>query len=132
MHVYANSNGRIAGFFTLSAISLDLSGLPSEFQRGRPRFPLPATLLGRLGVDVEFEGRGLGRLLLGLALTEACAASKIVNSAAIVLDLAPDASERAAKLYRNHGFSELPTNPSRMILMMSAVRRHVDEQSLVP
>jgi GNAT superfamily N-acetyltransferase len=126
VHVYANTNGRIAGYFTLSAATLELRDLPEEIQRGRPKFPLPATLLGRFGVDREFENRGLGSLLLGLALVNAYAASKRIASAAIVLTIASDASERASALYRKYGFSPLPTNTNRMILMMSVVRENLD------
>ncbi len=125
VHVYANADGRIAGYFTLSAATLELSGLPDEIRRGRPKFPLPATLLGRFGVDTEFVGRGLGTLLLGLALHEAYRAAKVVASAAIVLNVADDASDRAVELYRKHGFRALPTKPNMIVLMMNVVRANI-------
>jgi GNAT superfamily N-acetyltransferase len=128
VHVYANEQGRIAGYFTLSAATLELRDLPEEIQRGRPKFPLPATLLGRFGVDRDFENRGLGSLLLGLALLNACTASKLVASAAIVLTIANDASEQASALYRKYGFSPLPSNANQMILMMSVVRGNLDRE----
>ena len=126
VHVYSNKDGRIAGYFTLAAATLELSGLPAEMQRGRPKFPLPATLLGRFGVDTEFANRGLGSLLLGLALSEAYAASKIVASAAIILTVADDATEHAVYLYRKHGFSPLPVDSKMMILMMGMLRENLE------
>jgi GNAT superfamily N-acetyltransferase len=128
VHVYANADGRIAGYFTLSAATLELNGLPDEIRRGRPRFPLPATLLGRFGVDAEFVGRGLGTLLLGLALREAYRAAKVVASAAIFLSVVDDASDRAVELYRKHGCQTLPTNPSMMVLMMSVLRANMEAE----
>jgi hypothetical protein len=65
--------------------------------------------------------------LLGLALSEAHAAAKIVASAAIILKIADDASERAVHFYRKHGFLTLPTSPKTMILMMSALRENIKE-----
>ena len=120
--------GELRVCFTLSAATLELRDLPEEIQRGRPRFPLPATLLGRFGVDREFENRGLGSLLLGLALVNAYTASKLVASAAVVLTIASDASERASALYRKYGFLPLPSDTNRMILMMSVVRKNLDRE----
>ncbi|MGH7727902.1 MAG: hypothetical protein ACREM2_03805 [Vulcanimicrobiaceae bacterium] len=103
VHVYADASGRIAGFFTLSAHMLDLTGLPDSLRRGRPQLAVPATLLGRFAVDDEFVGGGLGRYLLGRALRTACEASALVASAVVALDLANDASANAERLYiRNH------------------------------
>ena len=130
VHVYSNKNGRIAGYFTLAAATLELSGLPAEMQRGRPKFPLPATLLGRFGVDTEFANRGLGSILLGLALSEAYAASKIVASAAIILKLADDATEHAVYLYTKYGFSALPGDTKMMILVMSALRENMESDAI--
>jgi len=123
VHVYADAHGRIAGYFTLSAISLDLVGLPEALQRGRPRLPVPATLLGRFAVDDEFVRRGVGRFLLSSALRIAVEASSIVGSALVALDLADDASPRARKLYLGVGFIELESPPSRMVLSMEQIRR---------
>ena len=127
VHVYANGHGRIAGYFTPSAATLELRDLPEEIQRGRPKFPLPATLLGRFGVDREFENRGLGSLLLGLALVNAYTASK-TRSFRGRLTIASDASERASALYRKYGFLQLPSDTNRMILMMSVVRKNLDRE----
>ena len=68
VHVLADEGGRIAGFYTLSAHLLELHGLPESIQKDRPRFPIPATLIGRFAVDNEFAGKGVGRWLLAHAL----------------------------------------------------------------
>ncbi len=125
VHVYADAEGRIAGFFTLSASALDLTGLPEFFQKGRSRLPVPATLLGRFAVDNAFAGRGVGRFLLSRALRAALESNSIVASAAVMLDLADDASSRAEALYRDVGFISLASNPRRMILPMVDIDRHL-------
>jgi GNAT superfamily N-acetyltransferase len=118
LHVYAEAQGLIAGYFTLSALTLELSGLPDSLRKGRPRLPVPATLLGRLAVDRQFKGKGLGALLLSLALREAYRASRIVASAMVVVDARADAVEfykRAA------AFQSLPSNSLRLVLAMQEI-----------
>jgi hypothetical protein len=51
---------RLAGFFTLSAGSVDCRELPAELARKLPRYPVPVALIGRLAVDQRFQGKGLG------------------------------------------------------------------------
>src|SRR6516165_5348756 len=52
----------IVGYYTLAASSLDRSALPGL--KSGPR-QIPVILLGRLAVDVKYQGQGIGdRLLL--------------------------------------------------------------------
>lgn len=123
VYVYAHREGEIAGFFTLSAHLLELSGLPDSILKGRPRLPIPTTLLGRFAIDQRYEGKGLGRTLLSYALREAHKAAQIVASAFVVVDVSEDASEHAAEFYRKCGFVALPSNPQRMLLSLNDVGR---------
>ncbi|MGC1279105.1 MAG: GNAT family N-acetyltransferase, partial [Xanthobacteraceae bacterium] len=59
----------IGGYYTLSATGVKLAEFPADVTRKLPRYPLvPATLLGRLAVDRNYQGRGYGRFLLADAL----------------------------------------------------------------
>src|SRR5258708_23054825 len=59
------ATGRVASYYTLSAASIPLVDLPPEETAGLPRYPtLPAARIGRLAVDREFQGRGLGAAML--------------------------------------------------------------------
>jgi predicted GNAT family N-acyltransferase len=78
------------------------------------------TLLGRLAIATEFQGKGLGADLLAKALEKAYASAAQVGSSMVVVD-AIDA--RAAKFYAAHGFTPLPESmrlilPMRMIASM--------------
>src|ERR1700691_1487201 len=54
------ATGRIAAYYTLSAASIPMVDLPPEETKRLPRYPtLPAVRIGRLAVDVGFQGRGL-------------------------------------------------------------------------
>src|SRR5271170_2547837 len=81
----------VAGYYTLSQYSLQLAYLPPQIAGRLPRYPtVPATLIGRLAVSLEFRGLKLGELLLLDALDRAVAASEQVASAAVVVDAKND------------------------------------------
>lgn len=124
----ATPNGKvIAGFYTLSAHTVDLSDLPVDIAKKLPRYPLvPATLLGRLAVSLDFRGQGLGEFLLMDALRRALTGTKHVASAAVVVD-AKD--ERAAAFYRHFEFVSLPSRPQRLFYLMSSIARLFESNS---
>lgn len=106
----------IAGYFTLSQFAVQLADLPHDIAQKLPRYPsVPATLLGRLAVSRDFQGQGVGRLLLVAALRRSLVASRQVASAVVVVD-AKD--ENAHGFYRKYGFVELPTSLQRLVLSM--------------
>jgi hypothetical protein len=52
-------DGAVGGYYTFSSTALKLTELPREITRRLPRYPhIPATLLGRLAVDLRYRGRG--------------------------------------------------------------------------
>jgi hypothetical protein len=60
--------GAIVGFYTLSATSIAWSDIPEHLARKLTRYPIPATLIGRLAVDRRFHQRSFGKYLLFNAL----------------------------------------------------------------
>jgi GNAT superfamily N-acetyltransferase len=114
------SDGRtIAGFYTLSAHSIQAADLPEELGRKLPRFPLPATLLGRMAVSRSLQGKRLGEFLLMHALERAWLGSQQVASWAVVVD----AKLGARDFYLKHDFVPLPTQPDRLFLPMKTIQR---------
>jgi GNAT superfamily N-acetyltransferase len=112
---------RIAGYYTLSAFSVVGEALPAAFQRKLPKYgQIPATLLGRLAVDTEYRGLGLGGHLLVDALERAVMSSAKVASWAVVVD----AKDHAAKqFYSHYGFIELPETRGRMFLPIATAAK---------
>jgi GNAT superfamily N-acetyltransferase len=111
--------GHIAGFYTLSAMSVALAKLPDELVKKLPRYPdQPATLLGRLARDLGFKGQGIGNLLMVDALQRAHKSSSVIGSVAIVTD---PKDERALRFYAEFGFK--PLDGRRMFLPMKAVQK---------
>ena len=57
--VQPDKGTRICAYFTLSAGNVDAFQFPDRVRKGWPR-DVPTILVGRLAVDREFQGRGLG------------------------------------------------------------------------
>ena len=108
----------VLGFYTLSALSIDVSSLPEDQARRLPRHPVPAALLGRLAVDRSAQGRGLGRLLLADAIQRALGASEQVAIHAVVVDAK---NEAARRFYQAYGFLALSDQPMRLFLPLRSV-----------
>lgn len=106
----------IAGFYTLSAASISAETLPEKWRKKLPRYPVPVALLGRLAVDQQFYGQGLGSILLADACQRVAGVSETLAVAAIVVDAK---SPEAAAFYRHFGFIELPGRPDRWMLPRS-------------
>lgn len=97
---------RIAGFYTLSASHIVLSDLPPEMSRKLPKIPIPVARVGRLAVDKEYQGQGLGGALLFDAIMRATQAG--IGVYAVVVE-AKD--EQAADFYEHFGFIPFPKSP---------------------
>lgn len=109
---------RIAGYYTLASASLLLSELPPGTGKKLPRYPtVPAVRMGRLAVDQDFKGQGLGGALLADALGRA------VGSEIAAFALMVDAKDEAAvAFYRHHGFVALPDSPRTLFLPLAIVQ----------
>lgn len=88
----ADAAGRrpIFGYYTVSMHAVDVSVLPESRRAGLPRAQVPAALLGRLAVDVQHQGCGLGAFLLIDALRRISIAAEHVAAHAVVLDAIDD------------------------------------------
>jgi predicted GNAT family N-acyltransferase len=109
----------IAGYYTLSAHSIQAAELPPEQAKKLPQYPLPVTLLGRLAVALPLHGQGLGEFLLLDALERSCRGSLQVASWAVVVD----AKAGARDFYLKHDFISLPTHPDRLFLSMKTIEK---------
>jgi GNAT superfamily N-acetyltransferase len=107
----------VAGFYTLSPISILSADLPPSLQKKLPKRPIGATLIGRMGRDLTLRGKGVGQMLLMDALYKAWQASKLVSCWAVVVD----AKEGACDFYMKNEFTPFPTQPDRLFLLMKKI-----------
>ena len=110
---YCDPDGATGG---LCAASIAAETLPETWRKKLPRYPLPVALLGRLAVSRQFQGQGLGSILLADACKRISAASQTLGVAAIVVDAK---SAQAATFYQHFGFLALPGQPGRWMLPRS-------------
>ena len=103
----------VLGFYTLSAISINVASLPDELSRKLPRHPVPCALIGRLAVDQASQGQGLGRMLLADAVKRVVAAGETIAMHALIVDAAND---RAKQFYQGFGFMPLTDGPLRLFM----------------
>jgi GNAT superfamily N-acetyltransferase len=112
-------DGAIGGYYTLSATGVKLTEFPADITRKLPRYPLvPATLLGRLAVDQNYQGRGYGRFLLADALLRAVRSE--IASFAVVVDAKDEAARR---FYERESFLPFPDRPLRLFRPMADIAK---------
>jgi predicted GNAT family N-acyltransferase len=111
----------VLGYYTLSAISVDIGAWPENVAKKLPRYPVvPATLMGRLAIDKRLQGQGAGEHLLMNALHRSLQASRQVAAVAVIVD-AKD--EDAVAFYRHYEFVPFKDQPARMFLPMGIIEK---------
>ena len=119
--VMVDDSGSIAGYYTLSAYSIQLSELPDVIARKLPRYPLlPATMLGRLAVGSSWQGHHLGRFLLMDALHRSWRNTSEVASVGVAVEAL---DESARTFYLHHEFVQLQDHPNKLFLAMAVIER---------
>jgi len=118
--VSPSAPARIAGYYTLSAASIERATLPEQRAKRLPPYPVPAALLGRLAVASSAQGKGLGGLLLADALQRIDDSSRALAIHALIVDAL---NEAAAAFYRRHGFQPFPNTSLRLFLPLETYRR---------
>lgn len=104
---------KILGFYTLSAIAIDLSALPTEIAAKLPKQPVPAALIGRLAVASSAQDAGIGKMLLANAIKRTLAVSDDIAIYAMVVDAI---NEHAESFYEKYGFTVLTRAGRRLFL----------------
>ena len=83
----ALAEGRIVGFATVAASSIERASVPSARLRKRlPAYPLPVLRLARLGVDTRVQGLGIGKVLLRHVLNLAVEQRHRIGCVGVVTD----------------------------------------------
>lgn len=115
----------LAGFYTLAATGVALSALASDVAKKLPRYPVvPAALVGRLAVDRNYQGKGLGGVLLGDALLRVARAE--LGVFAMLVDAKDEAAQR---FYEHYGFTLLPGEVRRLCLPIATAVRRLEERT---
>lgn len=120
-YVATRSDSSLAlGFHALSGHHVSYGALPSDLAKGMPRIDVPVILIGRLAVDLRFQGDGLGRHLLMDALARSLRLSHLLGIRAVEVDAIDD---RARAFYLQYGFRSLEDDPGHLFLPLSVARK---------
>ncbi|MBZ9814083.1 GNAT family N-acetyltransferase [Mesorhizobium sp. CA7] len=104
---------RVVGYYCLSSGGLDLADAPGSIRRNMPD-PVPMAVLGRLAVDANWQGKGLGVALLQDAVLRTGQAAAILGIRGLLVHAI---SDEAKTFYERYGFQASPKN--RMTLVLS-------------
>ena len=96
-------DGAPAGFYTLGAYSISHAEANGWLRRNSPD-PIPAILLGMLGVAMRHQTMHVGAQLLRDAAMRAMGAAEIVGAKALLVE---PASDRATRFYEHYGFRHI-------------------------
>lgn len=99
-YVLIDEHNGVAGFYTLCSASMPYHEFSDVLKKKLARYThLPAVLIGRLAIDVNYQGKSLGSVLLVNAIKQAKSSS--IASSVVIVDAKDDT---AISFYRHFGF----------------------------
>jgi GNAT superfamily N-acetyltransferase len=120
--VTTDDNSTVVAYYAWCMAHLGLAGAPDRLKKGAGRYPQPVALLGRLGVDSEHEGNGLGAGLLVDVVSRLLTLSDNIGCRGLLIH----AESEVARAFYLHLIPELqpsPTDDLHLILLLKDARR---------
>ena len=100
----------IVGFVTVSSGDITADTLSSVVRKRLPDYPIPVLRIARLAVAQDFQGRGIGKLLLKSMLKLALTLRDQTGCCGVLVDAKPD----AVAFYEQLGFLSLETTSGEL------------------
>lgn len=113
------ARGRVVGYYALAGGGVAHGQAPGRVRRNMPD-PVPVMILGRLAVDRDWQGHGLGRSLLRDAVLRTLQAAEIGGIRAILVHAI---SEDAKRFYHRYGFQDTPVDPMTLMITMADAKK---------
>lgn len=121
---------RILGFYTISPAQVALHHVPvSVRSTSGDHYALSGFRLGRLAVDLAFQGQGLGGELLVQAIRRCMHVSEEVGGTALLIDAKDEA---AANWYRLFGAVALEDQPHSLVISYAVFMRAQERAGSLP
>jgi ribosomal protein S18 acetylase RimI-like enzyme len=115
--VQEDQPSRICAYYALTLAEMDGQHVPDPWRKKMPR-RAPGVRLGRLAVDMRYQGKGLGSLLLVDALTRAHRIYEQAGGIGLFVDAI---DKQAAAFYRHYGFTSAPDQALLMFLQVQTL-----------
>ncbi len=110
---------RVVGYYALATGAVTRAAATGKVRRQMPE-PIPVMIIGRLAVDVRYQGQGLGYGLLRDALLRTLQVAAQTGIRAVLLHAM---TSDAKTFYQRAGFHESPVDPLLMMITMDDVEK---------
>jgi GNAT superfamily N-acetyltransferase len=114
-----SAGDRVVGYYALATGAVAQATATGKVRRNMPE-PIPVMVLGRLAVDREYQGKGVGAGLLKDALLRTVNAASIAGIRAVLLHAISDETKH---FYEKAGFSPSPVDPMTMMITLADVEK---------
>lgn len=122
---YVGVSGKeIIGFYTLVVGHVAYDDAPDRLKKGLSRHPVPVMILARLGVDLDWQGKGVAAGLLRDAMQRTVQVADIAGLRAFLVHAKDD---RARAFYEHFDFTPSPTDPYHLFLLLKDIRKIMSE-----
>lgn len=115
--VVCATNGRVVGYYCLSTASIAHFDAPGSLRRNMPD-PIPMVLLGRLAVDHEWQGMGIGAGLLKDATRRTIEIASEIGVRGLLVSAI---SQDAKRFYQRWGFVASPSDPMLLTARLTEI-----------
>ncbi len=115
---------RVVGYYALAAGAVAHTIATGKIKRNTPD-PVPVMVIGRLAVDANLQGEGIGLALLRDAVLRTVQASEIAGIRAILVHAI---SERAKRFYERCGFIASPIDPMTLLIGVTEAGKILTEK----
>jgi GNAT superfamily N-acetyltransferase len=125
--VVTDPSGRAVGYYSIVAAEISHeTATPSVARQMSRHFPISVALTARLAVDLDHQGKGLGRSLLLDAIERIDRASTEIGLRAVLVHAIDDT---AARFYQRYGFQPSGLDARTLMVTLSDVRRVLSQRS---
>lgn len=112
-----STEGRVIGFYASSTAVVLRAEAIKRAARNQPD-PLPALLLGRMGVDDKRQGHGLGAALLKHFIVKSLEVAQITGVRVLLVHAK---TEHVAAFYTRYGFEPSPVDDLTLMLLVKDI-----------
>lgn len=109
----------VIGYYSLAVGAIAREDTSGKVHRNMPD-PVPVMVLGRLAVDADWQGKGIGIGMLKDAIQRTIIVSEQAGIRALLVHAL---SDKARGFYQHWGFHESPTNDMTLMITLDEARK---------
>ncbi len=109
----------VIGYYSLAVGAIAREDTSGKVHRNMPD-PVPVMVLGRLAVDADWQGKGIGIGMLKDAIQRTIIVSEQAGIRALLVHAL---SDKARSFYQHWGFHESPTNDMTLMITLDEARK---------